>query len=258
MILLDVAREYLAPLRGRLAHDAVLHANVPPPQARAMFGDCVMRPMLPQRYGIANGIAFSQDAGQPPLEGLLVFDALHHLPLGRQYPVELVYALLEVSAYLDAADFELRLRAIEQFKRLRREKSSAYDVSPIHHLRMFGARYAQLSDDQLNPALGYVFADESHAPELVYEQLNAALKNDQLRAEHSPDAIFGLKGGWMIARQTRTGELAVPRSSFSKFGLYRPGSDLVVWAYFLLNAALSQVQLRAPDLLRPLVGLTKH
>jgi len=61
----------------------------------------------------------------------------------------------------------------------------------------------------------------------------------------------------MIARQTRTGELAVPRSSFGKFGLYEVGEDILTWAYLLLNTALSQIQLKAPDLVKVLQRLPK-
>lgn len=258
MTLLEAARDYLAPLQDTLMRGPVIHSGMPPQQARMVIGDCLLRPLLPQRYAVSAGSVFSQDSAQASLDGLLIHDTAYQLALGGRHPVELVYALVEVSTRLDANDFDARLASIEQFKRLRRDKSTAYDVTPVHHLRMFGARYAQLSDDQLNPPLGYIFADDSDEPQALYERLNAALKSDQLRAEFSPDAIVGLKDGWLIARQTRTGELAVPRSSFGKFGLYRPGADLLVWIYFLLNVSLSQIQLRAPDLLKTLAALSKH
>lgn len=258
MTLLEAARDYLAPLQDTLSRGPVLHGGMPPAQARAIVGDCVLRPLLPQRYAVSAGSVFSQDSAQASLDGLLIHDATYQLALGGRHPVELVYAMVDVSAMLDLNDLDARLATIEGFKRLRRDKSTAYDVTPVHHLRMFGARYAQLSDDQLNPPLGYILADDADEPQALYERLNSALKTDQLRAEFSPDAIFGLKGGWLIARQTRTGELAVPRSSFGKFGLYRPGSDLLIWIYFLLNVSLSQIQLRAPDLLRTLAALSKH
>jgi hypothetical protein len=217
----------------------------------------VLRAMLPQRYGVEPGSVFAAEQTPLQADGLLIFDALHRLPLGDRHPVEMVYAMCGVSLHMDEAEFDLQLRMIEQLKRMRREKATAYDVSPLHHLRMFGARYAQLSDDQINPLLGYVFAVDGIDARASIDHLNAALQSDAPRAEFSPDAIFCLRGGWMIARQTRTGELAVPRSSFGKFGLYEVGEDILTWAYLLLNTALSQIQLKAPDLVKVLQRLPK-
>lgn len=245
MMLLEAARLHMQPLMRRMAEED--------PAAP----DALLRAMLPQRYGVEYGGVFAADQNTPHVEGLLVFDVLHRLPLGDRHPLELVYALCGVSARMDAVEFDRQLRVIEQFKRMRREKATAYDVSPLHHLRMFGARYAQLSDDQINPLLGYVFAVDALDGRAAFERLNAALQSDALRAEFSLDAMFCLRGGWLIARQTRTGELAVPRSSFGKFGLYEVGEDVLTWAYLLLNTALSQIQLRAPDLVKVLQRLPK-
>lgn len=251
MLLLDAARAMTAPLHRRMAagDDRVSCAE---------FGDVFLRSMLPLRYGVARGRAFTADPEVVSAESMLLYDEMHRLPLGDLHPVELVYAMCAVTPFLDADEFDRQLRVIEQFKRMRREKATAYDVTPIHHLRMFGARYAQLSDDQINPLLGYVFAADAADGQALFEQLNGALHRDAPRAEHSPDAIFCLRGGWLIARQTRTGELAVPRSSFGKFGLYQVGDDVLTWVYLLLNTALAQIQLRAPDLVKTLQRLPRN
>jgi hypothetical protein len=249
-MLIDAARAEMAPLQRRLAADA----GAP---LCAEFGEIFLRAMLPERYGVARGRAFAVDGEPSCADGVLIFDALHRLPLGDLHPVELVYALSVAAEFLDLGELDRQLHAVEQFKRMRREKATAYDVTPVHHLRMFGARYAQLSDDQINPLLSYVFAMDAVDPDVIFDSLNDALRRDAPRAEHSPDAIFCLRGGWLIARQTRTGELAVPRSSFGKFGIYRVGDDVLTWVYLLLNTALSQIQLRAPDLLKHLQRLAK-
>jgi hypothetical protein len=62
----------------------------------------------------------------------------------------------------------------------------------------------------------------------------------------------------MISRATRTGEMGVPRSSFAKFACWQLDDNLLPVIYLLLNVSLSQIQLRGPDLLRPLASLTKR
>ena len=150
------------------------------------------------------------------------------------------------------------MQTIASLKRLRREKATAHDVSPMHHLGVFGARYAQLSDDLLNPYLGYIFAEDSIDQAQLLEQLNEAIRNNTVAPEHTPDAIFCFKCGWAIVRQTRTGYLSVPRTSFVKFGLWEPKQHLLTFAYLLLNQSLSRLALRGPDLMRPMEQLLRE
>jgi hypothetical protein len=255
MSLLDAARAHLEPLRQTLESGDVFRLGANDAQLRALFGDCVLRAMLPQRYGVATGRVLATE-GALETDALLIFDALHALPLGVVHPIETVYALCDVTASLRLDAFEARLRVIEQFKRLRRETATDHDVSPVHHLRMFGARYAQLSENSVNPMLGYVFAGSGDDPEAFLATLNALIRGDQLRAEHTPDAIFCMHDRWAIIRQTRMGEVAVPRTTFAKFGLYALGDDALLWLYVVVNTTLSQVQLRGPDLMRALAELT--
>jgi hypothetical protein len=257
MLLLDVIRATVAPIQEQLSSGALFPLGDGPPQRQRLFGDCVLNTMLPRRYRVATGRVFSNDAVLDA-DQLLIIDADHALPLGLYQALETVYACCDVIDELTPATFYEGLQRVAEFKRLRREKSTAYDVTPVHHLRMFGARYAQLSDDQINPSLGYMFADAAADPQELHNQLYGLLKREQIRPEHTPDAIFGLRDAWVIVRQTRTGELAVPRSTFSKFGLYLLGEHTALWMYMLLNTALSQIQLRGPDLMKALGALGKR
>ncbi len=257
MLLLEVIQAAVAPIQARLSAGDIFAPGLSADRRQALFGEHVLGAMLPRRYRVTSGCVVSQD---DVLEGerLLIVDADHALPIGSYQAIETVYASCEVCDALDASAFYDGLRRIAEFKRQRREKATAYDVTPVHHLRMFGARYAQLSDDRINPMLGYVFADAATDPQELHNQLYGLLKSEQIRPEHTPDAIFGLRDAWVIVRQTRTGELAVPRSTFSKFGLYLLGEHTALWIYMLLNTALSQIQLRAPDLMKALGALGKR
>lgn len=219
----------------------------------------VLRPMLPLRYGLMVGSAFSADDMSTRAESVLVYDALYALPLGPTLMAcEYVYALCEARSHLDGEDFVEALHNVASLKKLHRAKATAHDVSPTHHLGVFGARYAQLSDDKLNPYLGYIFARTAADPRALHQQLEWLIETDALRAEHTPDAVICFEGGWILTRQTLTGEPAVPRSSFAKFGIWRPGANLLPLVYLLLNVSLSQIQLRGPDLLRLLSALVRQ
>ncbi len=255
MQLVDAARAHVAPIQATLTQ-GMFRPDLPPTQRNLLFKECVLRLMLPERYALTLGAVLAGDTLLPDA-GLLIYDAQHGLPLGDVLPVETVYALCDISATIDADGFEQRLLTIEKFKQLKRDVATAYDVSPLHHLHMFGARYAQLSDSKLNPLLGYMVVGDAGSPETLHERLNELVRAGKVSADGTPDAVFSLNGGWLIARQTRLGELAVPRSTFAKFGIYEVGNDVLTWMYLLLNASLAQIQLRGPDLMRALAHLAR-
>jgi hypothetical protein len=257
MLLLEAIRAHVAPIQEQLQSGSLWYPGVPRPQLLTVFGDCVLAPMLPKRYRITPGAVLANESVLNG-EGLLIVDALHELPLGNLHTVETTFAYCDVQPEITPQVFTDSLQRVAAFKKLKREKATAYDVSPVHHLRIFGARYAQLSDDQINQMLGYVFIGAGGDPQELHNQLYGQLRSDKLRPEHTPDAIVNLADGWVIVRQTRTSQLAVPRSTFSKFGVYVLGENTALWVYVLLNTALSQIQLRAPDLMRVLESMGRR
>jgi hypothetical protein len=218
----------------------------------------VLRPILPARYGLASGRVFSSDDSASLAESVVIYDALHSLPLGSMMPCEYVYAVCEVCQRMSADHFGQAMQNIASIKSMARTKATTHDVSPTHHLGVFGARYAQLSDDKLNPYLGLIMAYDAEPPDVLLTRLNHLLEEGVVRPENTPDLMVCFKCGWLISRATRTGEMGVPRSSFAKFAIWQLNDNLLAAIYLLLNVSLSQIQLRGPDLMRPLASLTKR
>ena len=258
MLMLDAIRSHLSKIERDVDDGLVFDPSLSDHALRESLLHCVLRPMLSPRYSLAQGMAFSVDDTVSADEATLIFDANYALPLGAHFPCETVYAICDVQRMITPETLMNSVQTIASLKRLRREKATAHDVSPLHHLGVFGARYAQLSDDLLNPYLGYIFAEDSIDQMHLLEQLNDAIRNNTVAPEHTPDAIFCFKCGWAIVRQTRTGYLAVPRTSFVKFGLWEPKQHLLTFAYLLLNLSLSRLALRGPDLMRPLEQLLRE
>ncbi|MBO9344867.1 MAG: hypothetical protein J7601_03955 [Chloroflexi bacterium] len=257
MLILDAIRAHVAPIEERIAAGQVFDGHESREGLLCAFMTQVLRPLLPLRYGLEVGRAFSMDDVTTRADSILIFDAVFALPTGRLMPCEGVYAICEVVPMLNETTFGEALNNVASLKQLHRAKATAHDVTPIHHLGIFGARYAQLSDDKLNPYLGYIFADRAAGPEQLLRAMKAMIEQDSLRPEHTPDAIVCFRDRWMVVRQTLSGDTAVPRSSFAKFGLLHPQAHLMPLLYTLINASLSQIQLRNPDLLRPLAAMTR-
>jgi hypothetical protein len=257
MLILDAIRAHVAPIEEWIRTGQAFSGYESRESLMCAFITRVLRPILPLRYGLEVGKAFSIDDVTTHADSILIYDAIFALPTGRLMPCEGVYAMCEVVPTLNEEKFVEALHNVASLKKLHRAKATAHDVTPIHHLSIFGARYAQLSDDKLNPYLGYIFAEQAASPEHLLKVMKTLIEQDTLRPEHTPDAVVCFQGRWMIIRQTLSGDAAVPRSSFAKFGLLHPNEHLMPLLYVLVNVSLSQIQLRNPDLLRPLAALTK-
>lgn len=258
MLIIEGIHEHVRPIEQHVREGAVFSRGASRTEVQGAFAERVLRPMLPARYSLQVGRPFSIDDLTTQDDGILICDAQYALPMGRLAPCETVYAMCEATPVLDRSCFEACVLNLASLKALHRAKATAHDVSPTQHLSLFGARYAQLSDSKLNPYLGYIFADRSEDAVELLSALNAMLEEKRIEPDQTPDAVFCLSDGWLISRQTRTGDPGVPRSSFAKFGTWHPGEHIYTLAYVLLNLSLSQIQLRAPDLLRPLTALTRE
>jgi hypothetical protein len=258
MMILDSIRSYVAPIEHSIHAGDVFLPDLSRPDMHRVFIQHVLRPILPARYGLACGRAFSSDDSASLADSIMIYDALHGLPLGSMIPCEYVYAACEVCQHMSADLFGRAMQNIASTKTLARAKATAHDVSPTHHLGVFGARYAQLSDDKLNPYLGLIMAYDAEPPDVLLTRLNHLVEEGIVRPENTPDLVVCFKCGWVISRATRTSEMGVPRSSFAKFALWQMNDNLLAVIYLLLNVSLSQIQLRGPDLMRSLAALTKR
>ena len=258
MLILDAIRESVAPIEQCVHGGDVFGSGQSLDNVQRAVMRHVLRPMLPERFGLGISCAFSVDDVHAHDEGILIYDAQYALPLGDVMPCENVYAQCTVATDLNEQAFTAAVLSIASLKQLSRIKATAYDVTPTTHLGVFGARYAQLSDDKLNPYLGYILADAADDPAHLLEHMNKMIEEQMLKPEHTPDVIVSFRDGWIISRQTRTGEMAVPRSSFARFGIWHANENLLPLLYTLLNVSLSQIHLRGADLLRPLAALSKQ
>ncbi len=258
MMIIDAIRSYVASIDQCIHGGGVFRPELSMTDLHHEVIRHVLRPLLPARYGLASARAFSSEDGAMMSDSILISDAMYALPMGSLMPCEYIYAACEVSPHMSADQFGNAMQNIASLKSLPRAKATAHDVSPAHHLGVFGARYAQLSDDKLNPYLGLIMAYDAEPPDVLLARLNHLIEERVVKPENTPDLVVCFKCGWMISRATRTGEMGVPRSSFAKFAMWQLDDNLLAAIYLLLNVSFSQIQLRGPDLMRSLASLTKR
>jgi len=149
----------ISQLQERALHDQLLAARElishPSEKGRSLEGEvsAVLRELLPSEYGIGTGFIVFHGANGPELSSqldIIIFDSVRGGPLGRLaacevYPIENVYAYVEVKASLSVAGNRVKklpdnsiqkcMMKNHELRRLRERRfwDTSYGGSPIHN-----------------------------------------------------------------------------------------------------------------------------
>ena len=96
MLMLDAIRSHLSKIERNVDDGLIFDPSLNDHALREALMHCVLRPILPPRYSLAQGMAFSVDDAVSADEAVLLFDANYALPLGAHFPCETVYAICDV------------------------------------------------------------------------------------------------------------------------------------------------------------------
>ena len=147
---------------------------------------------LPSRFGVDTGFVFSSDGRFSKQADLLIVDKENNAPLHSSYrhrlwPVESVYALIEVKTRLSPRELDDAISKGRRFKSLSRDFC---DVRTAPHI---------------SESLFVIWGFESSRPPTVKKNLNIRLGS--LDVAYQPD--FVIVPDHFVARMGRYGEMAV-------------------------------------------------
>ena len=167
---------------------------------------------LPKRFGVSTGLVISHDGLFSNQADLVVVDDQNNAPLHPQsrnklWPVEAVYALIEVKTELSPSELAKAIRSGRNFKRLRR------------------AFCTTKSPQIINDSLFVIWSFESPSPQTLKTNLLQALSEvppaEQPDLVVVPDRLVAKSGSYLeLAR------LGQPNSPYRRQLQYQHGSDL--------------------------------
>lgn len=122
----------------------------------------VIRPFLPQCYGLSSGEAFDKNGIQSKQLDLVVYDNMfsYLVPYVEnfiQFPCESIYGNIEIKSYLNQAEFTTSVENIRSLKNLVRESTHSWTVTPQVQISINGLP----RETGRNPYFGIVFAYDS-------------------------------------------------------------------------------------------------
>lgn len=129
----------------------------------------LLETFLPKKYGVGTGVVIDKDGNQSRQSDIVIYDNVLYpslLALGKVhlFPVDIVYATIEVKTTLDAKSAR---EALENIASVRSLKLVPGDfATPFTHPESSGGTGWSLVVAKPTPPLGFVFAYNSSTPQL--------------------------------------------------------------------------------------------
>ena len=181
----------------------------------------IIRPFLPNRYGLCNGECFDAHNGVSKQLDIIVYDDLfsYAIPMGDYFtmPFESVYGEIEVKSMLNKEAFFESINNIASFKSLKKEPPDDCQILPNLALDINGITWDKYG---FTKPFGVVFAYDSVEPETVLNYfheitpLNPALMPDMIVLLKKKTIIFRLfykgDGFYVTTNNTYQGFITLP------------------------------------------------
>lgn len=209
-----------------------------------------LREHLPERFGVGTGLIVSHDGEFSNEADLVVFDKLNNSPLypgvnKKLWPVEAIYALIEVRTQLSPRDVEDVVLKVRRFKKLRRRframRTGLYIADSLAIIWSFESPNPVIVKETLVDALSQVSSNERPdfvvVPDKLVAKSGSYLELSKLGQENSPhrDAL--------VARHGSDLSSLVP----DLVEVYDLGANSLMGWYVWMDSWLRQAGERFPD-----------
>lgn len=158
----------------------------------------IIRPFLPNRYGLCNGECFDTHEGVSKQLDIIVYDDLfsYAIPMGDYFmmPFESAYGEIEVKSMLNKEAFFESIANVASFKSLRKETPDGCQVLPNLSIEIKGVTWNQSG---FTKPFGVIFAYDSAEPKTVLDYFREI---KPLNPSLMPDMIVLLKKKTIIFR----------------------------------------------------------
>lgn len=207
----------------------------------------LLRPFLPDCYGLGSGQIFSQDDESSNQIDIVIYDAIYSNVLFKNkstnlFPAESVYGEIEVKSNLTTNELISSIDNIASMKRLIREDSTMLNITPVYKLTLGGPLSA--STNKLNNYLGIIYAYDGLSKETFFQKLSEKLLITD--KSHMPDFIFNQRGKYMSTK-VKQGKIVFGVSDFDGYSLIDTKEDTLPLMFTILNACLNTIRLQAPN-----------
>ena len=208
----------------------------------------LLRPFLPDCYGLGSGEIFSSDGKSNSNQiDIVIYDSVYSNVLFKNkknylFPCESVYGEIEIKTMLSTDELLIGMENIASMKRLNRQDSTMLDITPISHLGLGAGLQADLT--KFNPYLGVILGFDGLTKETLIENLNNKLENSE--KTEMPDFIFCFKRQYMALKMYKS-QVASLGGNCDSYSVVNTGDDTIPMMFLTLNTCLNQIKLKTPN-----------
>ena len=206
-------------------------------RAREIVMKHFLKNYLPPALGIESGEIVSSDGGVSKQMDIIIFDKLHCPIFIREdevhiFPIESVYAVIEVKSNLDRPKLEDCVEKIKSVKELSKKAYVEQNGAIIHTTDLYGEKFGYF------PTLGFVFAFDSIKIDTLRQKLDELNREKNIKLEHRVDSVCILNKG-IITNRTMDEKINPTPEPESKLVSIETENSLLLF-YALLMEVLNQ------------------
>jgi len=206
-------------------------------RAREIVMKHFLKNYLPPMLGVGSGEIVSADGGVSKQMDIVIFDKLHCPIFIREdevhiFPIESVYAVIEVKSKLGRPELEDCVEKIKSVKELSKKAYVEQNGVIIHATDLYGKKFGYF------PTLGFVFAFDSIKIDTLRQKLDELNREKNIKLEHRVDSVCILNKG-IITNRTRDGKINHTPEPESKLVSIETENSLLLF-YILLMEVLNQ------------------
>ncbi len=210
----------------------------------------LLRPFLPDCYGLGTGEIFSIDGNSSKQIDIVIYDAVFSNVLFKNksnqlFPCESVYGEIEIKTYLSSNELIRSLDNIESMKLLKREDSTMLDITPLKDFKIKIGGGLGYDNTKCNPYLGIIFGYDGLEANSIINILNNELQSRD--KDLLPDFIFCFKKHYMILKVKDDNTVANLGGKFDKYSIIYTKEDTIPMMFITINTCLNSIRLKAPD-----------
>lgn len=193
----------------------------------------VIRPYLPNCYGLSGGEAFDDEGNVSRQLDLVVYDAIFsyivpYIDNFIQFPCESIYGNIEIKSFLNGDELNKAIDNIKSLKSLKRKGTHSWTVTPQVAITING----RPNDCNRNPYFGIIFAYDSQETTTIMEHLRSINVSSNLL----PNAIVLYSKKTIIIQSKNSAIEAFPCTDFNKYTALNCGDDtLAIFIGLLIN-----------------------
>lgn len=168
----------------------------------SIIRDLIKR-FIPKKYGIGTGIVIDRNGNSSKQCDIIIYDNYHYpeiftLSNIHIFPVDLVYAVIEVKTTLDNKQAKLSIDNIRSVRKLDYIKES-FRVNPAEPIDLKNKDWTMWENKVTEPPLGLVFAYQSNTPN--FDTVTNWFKYADLEERTKfPSHIFCLDHGFIMTQ----------------------------------------------------------